>query len=122
LVVEDEEALREAICEFFRSLEYMVLEASSGQEALSVANQHEGQIDLLITDLVMPGMSGRELSQMLGSQRPYLKTIYMSGHTDDAVVRHGIHERGATFIQKPFGLSTLASKVRDTLGRTETVQ
>jgi YesN/AraC family two-component response regulator len=103
-------------------LEYTVLAASSGQEALSLASQYEGHIDLLITDLVMPGISGRELAQVLGGLRPDLKTIYMSGYTDDAVLRHGIHELGATFLQKPFSLGTLASKVRDILGGTETVQ
>ena len=92
LVAEDEEALREAICDYLRSLGYTVFAASSGQQALSVASQHEGHIDLLITDLVMPKMSGRELAQTLGSLRPDLKTIYMSGYTDDAVLRHGIHE------------------------------
>jgi PAS domain S-box-containing protein len=122
LVAEDEEALREAICDYLRSVGYKVFAASSGQHALSVASQHEGRIDLLITDLVMPKMSGRELSQMLGSLRPDLKTIYMSGHSDDAVLRHGIQEMGTTFLQKPFSLGTLARKVRETLGRKETVQ
>ena len=70
-------------------------------------------IDLLITDVVMPNMSGRELSQMLDSLRPDLKTIYMSGYTDDAVLRHGIHGLDATFLQKPFSLDTLAQRVRE---------
>jgi FixJ family two-component response regulator len=70
----------------------------------------------------MPVMSGRELSEMLGSLYPDLKTIFMSGYTDDAVLRHGIHAQGTTFLQKPFALGTLARKVRDTLGQTETVQ
>jgi PAS domain S-box-containing protein len=122
LVTEDEEALRESICDYLRNLGYTVLGASSGREALSVASQHEGHIDLLITDLVMPKMSGRELSQMLGSLRPDMKTICMSGYSDDAMLRHGIHELGAIFLQKPFSLGTLARKVRDALGRAETVQ
>jgi CheY-like chemotaxis protein len=117
LVAEDEEALRAAICDYLRSLGYTVFAANSGLQALSVATQYEGSIDLLITDLVMPRMSGRELSQTLGSLRPDLKTIYMSGYTDDAVLRHGIHELGATFLQKPFSLGTLARKVRDALER-----
>ena len=95
---------------------------SSGQQALSIASQHEGHIDLLITDVVMPKMSGRELSQMLASLRPDLKTIYMSGYTDDAVLRHGIHELSTTFLQKPFSLGTLSRKVRDMLGQVETAQ
>jgi PAS domain S-box-containing protein len=122
LVVEDEESLKKVICGDLRSLGYTVLEASSGHQALSLASHHEGHIDLLITDLVMPKMSGRELAQMLGSLRPDLKTIYMSGYTDDAVVRHGISGLGVTFLQKPFSLDTLAHKVRDTLGRPETPQ
>lgn len=119
LVVEDEDALREAMCEYLRSLGYTVLAADSGREALLVASE-QGHIDLLITDVVMPKMSGRELSQMLGSLRPELKTIHMSGYTDDAVLRHGIQELGASFLQKPFSLSTLARKVHDTLGLPET--
>jgi len=119
LVAEDEEALREAICGYFRGLGYTVLAASSGQQALSVASAHMGHIDLLITDVVMPKMSGRELSQVLTSLRPDLKTIHMSGYTNDAVLRHGIQEMDATFLQKPFSLATLALKVRDTLGKAE---
>jgi two-component system, cell cycle sensor histidine kinase and response regulator CckA len=114
LVAEDEEALREAICDYLRGLGYTVFAASSGQQALLVADQQE-HIDLLITDVVMPKMSGRNLSNRLGSLCPDVKTIYMSGYTDDAVLRHGIHEQGATFLQKPFSLGTLARKVRDTL-------
>jgi two-component system, cell cycle sensor histidine kinase and response regulator CckA len=119
LVVEDEDALREAMCDYLRSLGYTVLAANSGREALSVASE-QGHIDLLITDVAMPKMSGRELSQMLRSLRPELKTIHMSGYTDDAVLRHGIQELGASFLQKPFSLGTLARKVRDTLGLPET--
>jgi CheY-like chemotaxis protein len=122
LVAEDEEALREAMCEYLCGLGYTVLAAGSGKEALSAASEHVGHIDLLITDLVMPKMSGRQLAQMLGSLRPDLKTICMSGYSDDAVLRHGIPELGATFLQKPFSFGTLARKVRDTLGPTETVQ
>jgi CheY-like chemotaxis protein len=95
-------------------LGYTVLAARSGQQALSVASEY-GHIDLLITDVVMPEMGGRELSKLLGGLRSDLKTIYMSGYTDDAVLRHGILERSATFLQKPFSLGTLARKARETL-------
>ena len=122
VVAEDEEALREAVCDYLSSLGYTVLAAGSGKEALSAASEHEGHIDLLITDVVMPGMSGRELFEMLGSLYPDLKTIFMSGYTDDAVLRYGIHQQDATFLQKPFAMGTLARKVSDTLGQTETVQ
>jgi PAS domain S-box-containing protein len=118
LIVEDEEALREAICGFLHSLGYTVLAASSGEQALSVANQ-EGRIDLLITDVVMPKMNGRELSETLKCSRPDLKTIYMSGYTDDWVLRNGIQVMKATLLQKPFSFSTLACNVRDTLGWTK---
>ncbi len=122
LVAEDEAALREAMCDYLRTLGYTVFAASSGDQALSLANEYPGHIDLLITDVVMPKMSGRELSQTLASQRSDLKTIYLSGYTDDAVLRHGIHVMGTTFLQKPFRLGTLACKVRDTLGRPESGQ
>jgi PAS domain S-box-containing protein len=121
LVTEDEEAVREAVCDYLRSLEYTTLVASSGKEALALASQHEGYIDLLLTDLVMPGMSGKELSEILGSLLPGLKTIYMSGYAGDVLLRHGIHEVGTAFLQKPFSLSTLACKVRDTLDQGKTV-
>jgi PAS domain S-box-containing protein len=121
LVVEDEEFIRAAICEFLRSLGYTVFAASSGQEALLVASQQE-HIDLLLTDVVMPQMSGRELSQMLGILRPDLKTIHMSGYTDDAVLRHGVLDLSTRFLQKPFSLGTLARKVRDTLRTGTSVQ
>ncbi len=122
LLVEDEEALREALFSYLSSLGYTVLAAGSGQQALAAADEYEGHIDLLISDVVMPKMSGRELAQILGNLHPDLKTIHMSGYTDDAVLRHGIHEMDTTFLQKPFNLSTLARKVRETLGRSETVQ
>jgi len=115
LIVEDEEALRASVCEFLRSLGYNILEAESGQQALSVASMHDGPIDVLVTDVVMPKMSGRQLSQMLVSIRPSLKTIYMSGYTDDAVVRHGIRDAAVAFLQKPFSLVTLARKVREVI-------
>ena len=115
LIAEDEEALRESMRDFLRSLGYTVLAASSGPKALALASAHPGPIELLITDVVMPKMSGRELSEMLGSLRPDLKTIYMSGYTDDAVLRHGVQKLGTAFLQKPFSLGALAREVRGRL-------
>ncbi len=86
-----------------------------GQQALTIASQFEQPIDLMITDLVMPKMSGRELSQSLGSIRPQMRTIFMSGYTDDAVMRHGVQEDGVAFLQKPFSLAVLARKVLEML-------
>jgi len=116
LVAEDEDALRVAVCNYLRNLGYVVLAAGTGDHALSLASQYEGRIDLLITDIVMPKTGGRELSQMLRLQRPDLKTIYISGYTDDAVLQHGVLEPGAVFLQKPFRLGTLVRKVRNLLG------
>jgi CheY-like chemotaxis protein len=120
LVAEDEDALRGAICEFLRGLGYAVLAAGSGQQALAVAKGYNGHLDLLLTDVVMPKMSGRELSQSLTALDPELKTIFMSGYTDDAAVRHGVREAGVVFLQKPFSLSALARKVCDVIGPAKT--
>jgi two-component system cell cycle sensor histidine kinase/response regulator CckA len=121
LVAEDEDALREATCTYLRSFGYTVIAASSGQHALAMASAYEGTIDLLLTDLVMPGTGGEKLAQALGKLRPGLKTIFMSGYSDEAALRHGFQEQGAAFLQKPFSLSTLARKLRDTLGQMKTV-
>ena len=115
LVVEDEAALRELISGFLRTLGYSVLEAESGQQALSLVADFDGVIHLLITDIVMPKMNGRELSELLHVTRPSLKMIYMSGYTDDAVVRYGAREAGVMFLQKPFSMATLARRVHEVL-------
>jgi two-component system, cell cycle sensor histidine kinase and response regulator CckA len=117
LVVEDEDALRESIGEFLGALGYKILSAESGLRALTIAAQFEQPIDLMITDVVMPKMSGRELSQMLGSLRPQLKTIFMSGYTDDEIVRQVVRDDKVAFLQKPFSLATLSRKLRDVLGK-----
>ena len=118
LIVEDEGSLRAALCEFLIRLGYTVLAASSGEEAILLASERE-HLDLLLTDVVMPRMNGRELSETLRSLRPDLKVIYMSGYTDDAVLRYGIHGQRTAFLQKPFGLSALARKVRDAFDTVE---
>ena len=118
LVAEDEGALREAISHYLRGLEYTVLAGASGQQALSIASE-QGRIDLLVTDLVMPKMSGIELSRTLGVLHPELKTIFMSGYTDDALLRRSIHELSASFLQKPFSLGTLARRIREMLDSDE---
>jgi signal transduction histidine kinase/ActR/RegA family two-component response regulator len=118
LVVEDEEPLRQLTKEYLESSGFRVLEAPSGDQALQVAEEHKGPIQLLITDVVMPGMSGRELAERLVEQRPAIRVLYMSGYTDDAVIRHGILAGRDAFLQKPFSLQTLANKVRETLDRS----
>ena len=119
LVVEDEEPLRKLAREFLEANGYRALEAGCGEEALRLAEKFEGPIHLLMTDMVMPGMSGRELAERLGASRPETKVLYMSGYTDDAMVHlRGFHP-GRLFLQKPFTLDTLARKLREVLQASE---
>jgi two-component system cell cycle sensor histidine kinase/response regulator CckA len=104
LLVEDEGIVRELLGEVLAEAGYEVLAAASGEEALTVSESHQGPIELVLTDLVMPGLSGRELVERLGEARPEVIVVYMSGYTEDAIVRHGVREASATFLQKPFTL------------------
>jgi PAS domain S-box-containing protein len=115
LLVEDEEVVREMAREILEECGYQVLQAKDGDEALALAGQHDGEIHLMLTDVVMPRMSGRELAERLTPLRPDLKVLYMSGYTDDAIVQHGVLEQGTAFIGKPFSMEALARKVRETL-------
>ena len=117
LLVEDDLSVRELIDRFLRHLGYTVLQASSGEEALAQFQQHEGPIDLLLTDIVMPGLSGRETSESLAVLQPDLKVLYMSGYTDDSVLRQRVVKEDLDFIAKPFDLKMLAVKLRDVLDR-----
>ncbi len=119
LLVEDEDALRTTIGNFLRSLGYNVLEARSGDHALRMANDFDAAIDLILTDVVMPRMGGRELSEILQSSHPSMKQIFMSGYTDDAIVRYGIRDAGVMFLQKPFTMTVLAKRVREVLATGE---
>jgi two-component system cell cycle sensor histidine kinase/response regulator CckA len=92
-----------------------VLTASSPEEALRTSKERGAPIDLLITDVVMPGMNGRELARRLGAARPELKCLYMSGYTADVIAHRGVLEEGVSFIGKPFSLTVLAKKVREVL-------
>ena len=115
LLVEDEPSLRELGREFLEQNGYLVLEAKNPAEAIQVAEQHIGTIHLLLTDVVMPGMNGRQLAEHLSASRPYMKVIYMSGYTDDAIVNLGVLENGINFLGKPFAREALLRKVRDVL-------
>ena len=92
-----------------------MLEARNGQEALSICERHPGPIHLLITDVVMPDMGGREVAEQLTARQPGIRVLYLSGYTDDAVVRHGVLEAEVAFLQKPFTPAALATKVGDVL-------
>ena len=112
LLAEDDAAVREVAGEALSQRGYRVLRAPDGQTALELAAAHAGEIAILVTDLVMPGMSGRELAEALTALRPGLQVLYISGYTDDAVVRHGILAEGLAYLQKPFSAEALAAKVR----------
>jgi CheY-like chemotaxis protein len=118
LVAEDEESVRRFTCMTLETHGYKVLEGGSGGEALVAAEAHTGPIHLLVTDVVMPGMGGRELAESLRALHPGLKVLFVSGYTDDAVVRHGIVEATDAFLQKPFSPLALARKVRAILDGT----
>ena len=115
LLTEDEEQVRQMIRTILEMGGYRVLEASGGEEALTLYEQHEGQIDLIMTDVVMPGISGRELAQSLETLHPGIRVLYMSGYTDDAIVRHGLLDQEIAFLQKPFTPDALMRKVREVL-------
>jgi len=112
LLVEDEDAVRSLLKNVLASYGYTVLDAANGNEAVRLAEQHEGPIHVLVTDVVMPGMSGRALAETLTQKRPDMKVVYMSGYTDDAIVHHGVLEEGVEFLQKPFALEAVAAKIR----------
>ena len=115
LLVEDDDGVRALSRHVLQSCGYTVLEARDGTEAVRIAGQHRERIDLLLTDVVMPRMSGREVAERLAGRHSGLKVLFLSGYTDDAVVRHGIQEAEVAFLQKPFSLASLAVKVRDVL-------
>ena len=115
LFVEDEESVRELVSDYLRGKGYTILEAADGVQALDLAAKHGGTIQLLITDVVMPRLSGRELAIRLAAKRQDLKVLYISGYTDDSIFRHGVLEGGMAFLQKPFNLKAIAQKVREVL-------
>ncbi|HJQ22860.1 MAG TPA: PAS domain S-box protein [Blastocatellia bacterium] len=117
LLVEDEDAVRRLAASVLKASGYTVLEARHCDEALRLATAHRGQINLLVTDVVMPQMSGRELAEHLTGLSPELKVLYMSGYMDDAIVHHGVLEPDSAFLQKPFMPDAFARKVREVLAK-----
>jgi CheY-like chemotaxis protein len=115
LVAEDEDGVRSLTREVLEKYGYTVLEAANGEEALKVAEQHVGPLDLLLSDVVMPRMGGPELAQALLARRPSVKVLYMSGYTDHPMVRRGVVNAGVAFLQKPFTPTVLVSRVREVL-------
>jgi two-component system cell cycle sensor histidine kinase/response regulator CckA len=118
LLVEDEQSVRDLTVRILSELGYTVIEASNGEEALQISSERaHGEIDLLLTDVVMPQMSGKLLTDMVKAARPGIKVLFSSGYTDNALVHHGSLEPGTAFLQKPFSPSGLARKVREVLDK-----
>jgi len=115
LLVEDDDAVREIVRRILTKHGYSVIEASNGGEALLERKRYEGKINLLLTDVVMPEMSGKELENRLHKSYPDLKVLYMSGYTDNVIAHHGVLDKGVIFIQKPFTKEDLLQKVREAL-------
>lgn len=119
LVVEDEEGVRNAVLEMLKKQGYSVLGADNAGEALLICQQYKDTIHLLLTDVVMPKVSGPELAKRLGAFHPEMKVLYMSGYTSNAIVHHGVLDREVNYIQKPFTFEGLARKVWEVLdGKT----
>jgi two-component system, cell cycle sensor histidine kinase and response regulator CckA len=115
LLVEDDDAVRNLVERVLTSRGYRVLSAQHGGDALQLASDGRGDIDLVLTDIVMPAMSGRELVDALRTRRPGVRVLYMSGYTDDEIVRRGLHDPRMSFIQKPFTAESLAMQIRKIL-------
>jgi two-component system, cell cycle sensor histidine kinase and response regulator CckA len=117
LLVEDSDPMRALSRSLLESAGYSVIEAPTPAEALEIIRSDPGTISLMITDVVMPGMSGRQLAEQIAPLRPEMQVLYVSGYTDDAVVNHGVLESGMAFLQKPFTREALTRKVRELLDR-----
>jgi PAS domain S-box-containing protein len=115
LIVEDDEIVRDLVRTTLHLAGYTVLEAENGDEAIAVCREHSGRIQLLVTDVVMPKMSGLELAETLAADSPSMKVLYISGYTDKAIAHHGVPEEGAAFLQKPFTPQALTTKIREVL-------
>ncbi len=115
LLVEDDDLVRDMICDGLRRNGYKVLNASHGGDALRICSEFSGPIHLLLTDVVMPGMNGRELAERIAESHPQIKTLFISGYTDRAIVHNGVLDPETDFLQKPFNMEMLARKVREIL-------
>jgi len=115
LVAEDNETVRTLACRMLEDLGYRVQAAESAERCLEAAAAHEGVIDLLLTDVIMPGRNGKELFDLLKRERPGLKVLFMSGYPGDVIGRHGILGKSVRFLQKPFTAAALAREVRRAL-------
>jgi len=117
LVVEDDPQVRQVTLKALRAAGYQVLAAGRGEEALALLRGHQGEVDLVVSDVVMPGMSGREVADALRVLRPGLQVLFVSGYTQDAIAHHGVLEEGVELLEKPFTPATLLARVRALLDR-----
>jgi DNA-binding response OmpR family regulator len=117
--VEDQAEVRDFVRDALVRYGYRVLDARNPAEAFELLDRHQGSIHLLVTDVVMPQMSGRDLAERLTAREPTLKVLYMSGYTESAIVRHGRLDAGTVFLQKPFAPDALADKVRGVLDASD---
>jgi PAS domain S-box-containing protein len=115
LLVEDEEIVRKLVREMLETAGYEVLQAADGAEAIALADRYEATIDLLMTDVVMPGLSGQELARRLAERRPGIRVLFTSGYTEDAIANHGVLSPGTAFLEKPFTAAVLGEKLRELL-------
>jgi CheY-like chemotaxis protein len=115
LVVDDEESLRTVVVDLLSQLGYHMLSAASGQEALKLAGEYPGRIDLLLSDVVMEGLPGPELAEKLVQSRPELKVVFISGFADSSLAPDGVLKPGTVLIQKPFTIRVLSAKLREVL-------
>lgn len=121
LVVDDEEPLRAVIADLLTQLGYTVLSAGNGDDALAVAADYKGRIDLLLSDVIMEGLPGPELAEKLSLSRPELKVVFMSGFADSSLAPNGILEPGTVLVQKPFTIRMLSSRLREVLDKPSAV-
>lgn len=115
LLVDDEESLRTVVVDLLSQLGYHVLSAGSGEQAINIANEYSGQIDLLLTDVVMDDLPGPELAQKLLQSRPAMKVVFVSGFADGSFAWDTILKPGMALVQKPFSMKTLSAKLREIL-------
>jgi two-component system cell cycle sensor histidine kinase/response regulator CckA len=115
LLVEDEPALRALTKRILSSAGYTVLDAESGDEALALLAAHDGPVHLVLTDVVMPGMNGRDVATHVAALRPGIRILFASGYTDDTIFRHGVLDDGSRFISKPYAPGELRRKIREAL-------
>jgi CheY-like chemotaxis protein len=122
LIVEDDKEVRKLATRILENQGYKVLEASQGSEALPLCKEYQKPIHLMLADVVMPGLDGRELAERAKSFHPEMKVLYMSGYTENTIIHHGVLEKGLNYIQKPFTVEGLVRKVREALDKDSPTQ